>query len=228
MAHENSTATNTRSLAADARASGGVSLQGHIARLLVKGSYVPVVAATVVAALMVWALRENVPAQHLAIWSTVLLVAYAMRLVLFYNPKSYVYVLNVPFLPLFTSLTFFSGSVWGAAGYFFFDPEQIHHQTLLAFCLGGLVAGSVVSYASWPPAFIAFSVPALVPLILKLMVHPGEVQVVMGVMLLIYGGGLTLLAMTINRTLIQSLELQFALGNSEGRFRGVLKTVRLV
>lgn len=204
-------------------ASIDLSQKGQIARLLIKGAYVPVVAAMVVAALMVWALRDTVSASHLLTWSLLLFVVYALRLFLFHNPKSHQQILGMPFLPVFTSLTFLSGLVWGAAGYFFFDPGQIRDQALLAFCLGGMVAGSVVSYASWPSAFAAFSVPALLPLVARLLTHPDEVQFVMGVMLLIYGVGLALLARTINRTLQQSLELQSALGNSEGRFHGVFE-----
>ncbi|NQV98303.1 MAG: PAS domain S-box protein [Rhodospirillales bacterium] len=191
---------------------------------MTKSAYAPLAAATVVAVLMIWALRDMVPVLHLALWSAALFSIYGLRLALFSKPGSYTHVSGFRFLPLFTGLTFCSGLVWGIASVLFFDPGQAQTQTLLAFCLGGLVAGSVVSYASWLPAFAAFAVPALVPLIVQLIMRDDEVQFVMGVMLLIYAIALAVLARTINRTLLQSQALQSALGNSEGRFRGVFAT----
>lgn len=195
-----------------------------IAKLLVQNSHVPVVASLVVACLMIWALRDNEPTLDLSVWAAALLVVNGVRFALFHNPKSYSHIWKFSFLPLFAALTFASGLIWGVAAVIFFDPEQIQFQALLAFCLGGLVAGSLVSYVSWPLAFFAFAVPTLAPLITRLIAQADEVHVIMGVMLILFGGALAVLARNINRSLTQSLALQSALGNSEGRFRGVFES----
>lgn len=202
---------------------GDLSLEGQAKRLLVQGSLVPVVAGLFVAVLMLWAMRGSVPLQDMAVWSALLVLSYGVRLVLFQKPKSYTHILGMPFLSLFTGLTFLSGLVWGLAGVWFFDPDQIQFQALLAFCAGGLAAGAVVSYASWPKAFVAFAYPALLPLIVQLFVQQDDVQFVMGTMLVVYLGVLSLMTRMINKTLVQNLEFESALGTSEGRFRGVFE-----
>ncbi len=196
----------------------------QIAQILVKGAYVPLITPLAVAGLMIWVLRHSVPSPHLAVWGGLIVAVYGFRYALFRKPASYLVIWKFPFLPLFAFLAFLSGALWGSAGILFFDPQQFQYQALLAFCLGGLVAGSLASYASWPMAFFAFSIPALLPLSVQLIRQNDEVQVVMGLILLLFGAALCLLARIINRSFLQSMDLQSALGHSEGRFRGVFES----
>ncbi len=198
--------------------------QATIAKLLVEKSAVPLIAPLFVAALMVWVFRHDVPQADLTLWAGALVISYGLRFALFYKSTSYHFIWSLPFLPLFGGLVFLSGAIWGSAGFVFFTPDQIHQHALLAFCLGGLVAGAVVSYASWPAAFFAFAIPALLPLSARLIAQNEELQIAMGVMLLLFGVSLAVLARRTNRSLLQSMALQSALGNSEGRFQGVFET----
>lgn len=87
--------TDNEPMSSSSAIAADLSEKGQVAELLIKGAYVPVVAAAVVAALMVWALRDTVPMRDLAVWSFLLFVVYFVRLVLFHKPKSYTHILGI-------------------------------------------------------------------------------------------------------------------------------------
>jgi cation transport ATPase len=60
-----------------------------------------------------------------------------------------------------------SGLVWGSAGLFLFPAESTAHQAFIAFLLAGMVAGAVGTCSSVFAAFVAFSLPALVPILIR-------------------------------------------------------------
>ena len=76
------------------------------------------------------------------------------------------------------------------------------------FVLGGLAAGAVVSAASWLPAYFAFAVPMLAPLIFRFLIEPGELPLVMGAVLILFVVFLGSLARTFNASLKQTLSLR--------------------
>ena len=57
----------------------------------------------------------------------------------------------------------------------------------LTFVLGGMVAGTVASYAAWLPAFYAFAVLALAPIASRYFLKGDDVSAVMGGLLVLYG-----------------------------------------
>jgi two-component sensor histidine kinase len=61
----------------------------------------------------------------------------------------------------------FSGFLWGSVAVFLF-PESVAHQAFIAFVIAGMVAGAVGVFSAVLPAFMAFSIPALAPVIIRL------------------------------------------------------------
>lgn len=109
----------------------------------------------------------------------------------------------------YTATVAVAGAVWGIAGGLFFPLESVPHQVFLAFILGGLVAGSMASYAIWLPAFHVYTLASMLPIIVRFLAVGEEIPVIMGLILTIYVVALTVLAGNVNRTLKQSVELQF-------------------
>lgn len=113
--------------------------------------------------------------------------------------------------------TLASGCLWGATGIVVFPEHSISHQIFLAFVLGGMIAGGTAVYAARQQAFLAFTLPALTPLLVRFFVLGGELHVAMGGMSLLFGTlmfvtvrhnhSVMMGSMTLSRELVHSNQL---------------------
>jgi hypothetical protein len=76
--------------------------------------------------------------------------------------------------------TLVSGVCWGAAGVLLFTPHSVPHQTFLALVLGGMSAGAVTTLSASFPVVMAYVIPALLPLVVRLFAEGDQIQVAMG------------------------------------------------
>ncbi|HQT31574.1 MAG TPA: diguanylate cyclase [Thiobacillus sp.] len=88
-----------------------------------------------------------------------------------------------------------AGVVWGLSGILLFHPSSFPHQVVLAFVLGGMVAGAVPLLSSVRHAYWCFAIPIVVPISIRLMWVGDRIHLVMGLMMVIFG--LTMLATSI-------------------------------
>ena len=102
-----------------------------------------------------------------------------------------------------------SGGVWGAAGLLLFPVGSLTHQVFIAFVLGGMVAGAAGTFSAIRTAFLAFSIPALAPLIIRLFSFGDEIHVTMGGMVLLFAVLVHVMAMKVHTVIHQSLKLRF-------------------
>jgi two-component sensor histidine kinase len=79
-----------------------------------------------------------------------------------------------------------SGTLWGATGIFLFPEASTAHQVFVAFVLAGMVAGAVGMCSSVRVAFVLFSVPALVPLIVRFFLMGDHLHLAMGGMTFLF------------------------------------------
>jgi signal transduction histidine kinase len=105
-----------------------------------------------------------------------------------------------------------NGLLWGCLPLLFPVRDQVNLQMLMSFVLGGMVAGATATAATFPWAFRAFVVPALLPMVLILASHGGRVNLAMAAMLSLYGVAMSLLAASTARSFAQNTRLQ--LGNA--------------
>ena len=167
-------------------------------------------ASTAIAGLLVWGFRDLFPVPQLFTWFFCILSLNCARYL--HARMGSLLRLELPSsrrssLTL-TAFAAVSGMVWGAAGIFFFPIESLIHQVFLTFTIGGLIAGAAVSYASWPPAFLAFAIPSLLPLAIQFVRQGSESAFVMGAMLIVYGIALSSFARKFSSSVIVSTELQ--------------------
>jgi PAS domain S-box-containing protein len=101
------------------------------------------------------------------------------------------------------------GIVWGFGGVFLFPAKSIAHQIFLAFVFGGMIAGSVGSYSVKMEAFLAFSVPVSIPIIVQFLTEGSEIHIAMGGMMLLFVIIMLITAQKIHTSIITSLKLQF-------------------
>jgi PAS domain S-box-containing protein len=92
-----------------------------------------------------------------------------------------------------------SGIAMGSAGIFLFPSDSPAHQMFLTFLLGGMMAGAVGAFSITLGAFLSYSVPTVLPVLVKLLSLGTGVQPLMGGMLLLFSGLMILSAHSMGR-----------------------------
>ncbi|HYQ92151.1 MAG TPA: PAS domain S-box protein, partial [Candidatus Competibacteraceae bacterium] len=100
-----------------------------------------------------------------------------------------------------------AGLVWGSTAILLFPQNDLSHQVFVAFVLAGMTAAAVGVLSSYWPASLAFVVPALLPLIIRFFFQGGEVQTAMGIMTLLFLGGILIIMRMVNRSILSTLRL---------------------
>ena len=100
-----------------------------------------------------------------------------------------------------------SGLVWGAAVLLFLHPGDYLGMMLMAFVIGGTVAGSVTFLACNLATFAWYLPVTLLPLAGHLLIEGDRVSLVMGFMVLLYMAGMWMAGRNFNATLTSSLRL---------------------
>ncbi len=103
---------------------------------------------------------------------------------------------------------FLSGILWGVTPWMLFHPESVAHQFFLVVVLGGMVAGASIAFAILNKAFLAFSVPTILPLFVRLITIPDEMHLLMAAMTLLFWSLCYMIARNLRRTRMQLLILK--------------------
>ncbi|MGB9130508.1 MAG: diguanylate cyclase [Thiobacillus sp.] len=80
-----------------------------------------------------------------------------------------------------------AGMVWGLSGILLFDPGSFPHQVVLAFVLGGMMAGAVPLLSPVSHAYWCFAIPVVLPISIRMMWAGDRIHFVMGLMMVIFG-----------------------------------------
>jgi two-component system, cell cycle sensor histidine kinase and response regulator CckA len=169
------------------------------------------VATVVNATIAVYLFRHQVPISLLLAWLAAVVLITALRLPLFHRsasaaPES----IRAKHLDRWLMAAAGAGGLlWGAAGFFFFPLLAREYQVFLAFILGGMVAGAAGTHSVFMPAFLAFSIPAVLPIMVRFFLLPGEMETAMGFLVLIYIGLMIPIARLINLTILNNFRLRF-------------------
>ncbi|MEJ2034325.1 MAG: response regulator [Deltaproteobacteria bacterium] len=145
--------------------------------------------ATVVnAVILAFFLRRQIAHSTLALWLGTVFLITLLRLPLFYRQA-----LSFPSPSAakrlgrwFTLGEAIAGLVWGAAAVFLFPIGSVVHEVFIAFVLGGMVAGAAGTLSVIMPAFLAYSLPAILPIIIRFLLLPGEIHTAMGIMAAVF------------------------------------------
>jgi hypothetical protein len=105
--------------------------------------------------------------------------------------------------------TALAGTGWGAAGFFLFPDASVVHQLFLIFVLGGMTAGAVAAYATTMAGFALFALPALIPLIVRLLIAGGDLNLARAAMVALFAILLMFIARMIHLMILTSLNLRF-------------------
>jgi signal transduction histidine kinase len=111
---------------------------------------------------------------------------------------------------LATAGSVLSGLIWGG-GAGLLLPDNIIEQTFVAFVIGGMCAGALVSLAYHFPAFVAYVVPATLPLAVRFLLNGGAVYAAMATMVALFAGALAVAAHNLGRSFSKGVRLQIDL-----------------
>jgi PAS domain S-box-containing protein len=166
-----------------------------------------VVNATVVAAVF-WRLSPRAPALAWLVALCSLAVARGLA-VRAYRSRPRAPAEAAAWARLFVAGAALNGAGWGAVALLFYVPGATAHQLFLAFVLGGMAAGAASSNASYTPAFAAFTVPALVPMIARFAGERDALHVAMAFMLAVFAVAVAAISRTGGRAIEDATRLRF-------------------
>ncbi|MDH5589956.1 MAG: ATP-binding protein [Gemmatimonadota bacterium] len=102
-----------------------------------------------------------------------------------------------------------AGVLWGIAGGLFYVPGALPTELLLTFVLGGMAAGASTTLPHFLPAYYAYVVPSLPPLIFRLASGGDPTHWAMGFMLGVFGVALLVIGRRTHRDLVTTHRLRF-------------------
>ena len=109
----------------------------------------------------------------------------------------------------FTITIIFSGCLWGTAGILMYVPDSLGYQALLALFIWTLAAGAMAALPVYKPAFYAFGVPTMLPLIVRSLMEWDFVHIALSVL----GLGLLFVMLffvnTLHKIMTESFNLRF-------------------
>jgi two-component system, cell cycle sensor histidine kinase and response regulator CckA len=169
-------------------------------------------AATLInATIVAIVLRHQVHGAFLLLWLAAAYLITALRLPLFYlsgsaTPETH----QIRRLSRWqVAAAAAGGLLWGAAGFYFFPLLTSEYQVFLAFILGGMVAGAAGTHSVLMHAFLAFSLPALLPIMIRFFLLQGEMETAMGFLVLIYLTLMIPISRHIHFTMLNNFRLRF-------------------
>src|SRR5215831_5457739 len=103
-----------------------------------------------------------------------------------------------------------SGLLWGL-GSTLLLPDDIVEQTFLAFVIGGMCAGALVSLSYYLPTLVAYVYSSLLPFAAGFLLEGGTVYVAMGCMVVVFAAAVTVAALHFNCSFMNGLRLNLDL-----------------
>jgi PAS domain S-box-containing protein len=167
---------------------------------------ITLIANLVNAFILIYILRDIVPHSRLAIWFAVLLAIVAPRAIhaqyaRFVTRSQARKIERINFLGLVLT-----GAAWGMVPLFLFPENSLIHQTFITFVIGGMVIGASVTTAALSNSFLAFSVPAMIPLISRFFVIGTNITYAMGIMLIVFFCCFALISRKLQLLIIQTIK----------------------
>ena len=163
------------------------------------------------AGLLIVFLWSVIPHNVLILWFSCFLIVMFLRYLLAfaYNRASAESAQSRPWGDWYAMGQALHGIVWGCAAIWLFAKGSIAHQALLIMWVTGLVGGALGMYAVMVKVFVAFTIPAMIPLTVQFFVQGTGIHTIVGVAAVIFTIVMTMNARRVNAFAMSSLKLQF-------------------
>ncbi len=183
----------------------GSALRAEQVRLLYAGIPVSLAVNVLIASILAAVQLSVLDVKPIVVWCTLFVATIALRAIfsVAYRHTLVDVTTSKALLTRFRIGTAATGIAWGLASYLLFPVNDIPHQAFLAFAIAGMTAGAVTSLSVDLVSSLVFIIPALVPLIARLLAVGGEIPLAMGTMTTIY---LVALILNARRTYLDNRE----------------------
>jgi signal transduction histidine kinase len=106
-----------------------------------------------------------------------------------------------------------SGILWGIGCALLF-PDGIVEQTFLAFVIGGMCAGALVTLCYHAPALLGYVLPATLPMALRYVMEGSPLYMAMAGMIVVFAAAVSIAAVNFSRSLADGLRSRFELADN--------------
>jgi signal transduction histidine kinase/CheY-like chemotaxis protein len=166
---------------------------------------------TVVNALLIaFVLRASTEAGFLALWLAIMLGVTAWRGIM---AARYLRgggsINHARALTLFRLGAVSAGAAWGATSVLLMPYESVAHQVFLGFVMAGMAAGAMSTLSFDFESYAAYIVASVGPYAVGLLLVGGEMQIVMGVLVLLFIIGMVQGGRTFHQSISAALRLRF-------------------
>ena len=179
-------------------------------KLLYRTGYGALIGVFIVSFLLVIALWITTENNYLMLWMAILSVLIVIRAfsIMYFN-NSNIEIQSYGFwASIYVIGVIFSGSLWGIAGFIFFNPDDLIVVVILITFTLGVSAGAATSISVYYPAFFGFMISAILPLAIKLYLE-GGVFIPFAGAVIFYIVASTLFARQYHLATLESLRLRF-------------------
>jgi diguanylate cyclase (GGDEF)-like protein/PAS domain S-box-containing protein len=180
-------------------------------RLLYKNALLAYVITLVNGTILVYAQSTQIPLPTLLVWLTFLFIIATVRLLAarrfaskVIEPSQAIYWNRLYFVT-----TGMAGVMWGLTAVLLFPLNSLAHQVFVAFVLAGMSAGAISVLAPRLETCFVFLLPALLPLAFRFLSLDTPLQMMMGVMTLLFLLGMLVSAINFHRAIMTALSLRF-------------------
>lgn len=179
-------------------------------RQLISTSHIPLIGSALGSTLVTIALASTSTNSLLFYWLDLVYVTIAIRTWLTFRAKQKLKTIGYdPKSAIQHSLTSsLSGIAWGAASLLMIDAP---HTTVIIVTTSSLamVMGGILTLGRFIPAFFAFAIPAIIPMIVVFILRGGTVNMILGVYSAIFFGLMISIALQFNKSLRKSSRTTF-------------------
>ncbi len=179
-------------------------------RQLISTSHIPLIGSALGSILVTIALATTSTNSLLFYWLELVYITIAIRTWLTFRAKQKLKTIGYePKSAIQYSLTSaLSGIAWGAASLLMIDAP---HTTVIIVTTSSLamVMGGILTLGSFIPAFFAFAIPAIIPMIVVFILSGGTVNMILGVYSAIFFGLMISIALQFNKSLRKSSRTTF-------------------
>jgi signal transduction histidine kinase len=185
--------------------------QRAFARYFVHDIHFPLVAMTMLSLVSAWLMWGSVPPMAIVLWVLAGALSNLLRelFVRHIKPRLEPEHKHAQVLHVFAASSLFTGTVWGAFTWLYFDPARPLTQLVVGSYIGGLIGGSVTPLAIYLPAFYWFVLPTVLPYVWLMANVGGPEHLTLAALGVVYLVAMSTYAHTTNRLHRETMRLRF-------------------
>ncbi|WP_333873850.1 EAL domain-containing protein [Methylobacter sp.] len=165
-----------------------------------------------------------VAASAIIAWLVVIMITLAVRMLLFIAHRRAGSTDDRIWLQRFRISITAIGMAWGLASLLIFPPHNLPYQVFLTFALGGMASAAITTLSIDRISLLAFTLPTLVTVVVRLLLEGTEIQTTMSVMILLFLLFTDIVSQRTYRTLCENMMLRISVARREQELSSLVES----